>query len=242
MPPASPPELLSGSNDHPHSHLPGPQLDVGWHGLEHVQQHEEVVQPGGRRPSVHCFLPPRARITRAATPEGRPTPIMKTCRAPNSQIAPSSMHVPPSRAPTRARSRAPWSARSTSVTSDHLSRGAAEAPGRSSRRGRRAGSPRHFIEGEARDDAGEELRHESSRQVDPRRVKSVLFLQLAAETGCDGHTNSSSSPQLTSTHNAQRTHPPLRGEAPTRRRLARVGSDAGGRHRGGAAGGGKVRV
>ena len=73
------------------------------------------------------------------------------------------MQVPPRRAPTRARSRAPWSARPTSVTSDHLSRGAAEAPGRSSRRGRRAGSPRHFIEGEARDDAGEELRHARAR-------------------------------------------------------------------------------
>ena len=58
MPLASPPELLSGSNDHPHSHLPGPQLDVGWHGLEHVQQHVEVVQQGAGARAFTASFPP----------------------------------------------------------------------------------------------------------------------------------------------------------------------------------------
>ena len=58
MPLASPPELLSGSNDHPHSHLPGPQLDVGWHGLEHVQQHVEVVQQGAGARAFTPSIPP----------------------------------------------------------------------------------------------------------------------------------------------------------------------------------------
>ena len=58
MPLASPPELVSGSNDHPHSHLPGPQLDVGWHGLEHVQQHVEVVQQGAGARAFTPSIPP----------------------------------------------------------------------------------------------------------------------------------------------------------------------------------------
>ena len=58
MPLASPPELLSGSNDHPHSQLPGPQLDVGWHGLEHVQQHVEVVQQGAGARAAEPSIPP----------------------------------------------------------------------------------------------------------------------------------------------------------------------------------------
>jgi len=58
MPLASPPELVSGSNDHPHSHLPGPQLDVGWHGLEHVQQHVEVVQQGAGARAAEPSIPP----------------------------------------------------------------------------------------------------------------------------------------------------------------------------------------
>ena len=58
MPLASPPELVSGSNDHPHSHLPGPQLDVGWHGLEHVQQHVEVVQQGAGARACTPSIPP----------------------------------------------------------------------------------------------------------------------------------------------------------------------------------------
>ena len=58
MPLALPPELLSGSNDHPHSRLPGPQLDVGWHGLEHVQQHVEVVQQGAGARAAEPSIPP----------------------------------------------------------------------------------------------------------------------------------------------------------------------------------------
>ena len=58
MPLALPPELVSGSNDHPHSHLPGPQLDVGWHGLEHVQQHVGVVQQGAGARAFTASFPP----------------------------------------------------------------------------------------------------------------------------------------------------------------------------------------
>ena len=81
MPLASPPELVSGSNDHPHSHLPGPQLDVDWHGLEHVQQPLEVVQqgPAPERPSLPSppspHHPPRdARGSTITNHEDMPSP------------------------------------------------------------------------------------------------------------------------------------------------------------------------